>query len=144
MMMKESHLYWLAAGDIFTFALVTIVGFSRHGEVLEGVNSTLSATLLDMMSTFLPLVFAWWMIAPFLGAYDLQRASDPRQLWRPFWAMVLAGPMAAWLRGVWLGRPVILIFVVVIGGVSALALFAWRGLFLFLISIRKRRETSTA
>lgn len=111
----------LAAGDIVTLGLVTVFGFASHGEAeTAGVR---------MLTTFLPLVAAWLLVAPHLEVFEMQRVTDLRQLWRPFWAMVLAGPMAAWLRGVMLNAPILPIFVVVIGGVSAIALLAWRGLF---------------
>jgi hypothetical protein len=59
--------------------------------------------------------------------------------------MVLAGPFAGWLRGLilgWLagaplGQPVQPLFVVILGGVAALALLAWRALYL-LIATRRR------
>jgi hypothetical protein len=44
--------------------------------------------------------------------------------------MILAAPLGAWLRGLWLGSPVLLNFVWVIGGVNALAILVWRSLYL--------------
>ena len=90
-----------------------------------------------MLTTFLPLVLGWGLIAPFLGVYDPVRVADWRQLWRPFWAMVLAGPMVGWLRGVWLGQVILPIFVLVLGGVSALAVLAWRAAFWLVTSRMK-------
>jgi hypothetical protein len=127
--MKRSF-YVLIVGDILTLALVTVYGFANHQEL-----GTAGGRIL---ATFLPLLMSWLFVAPLLGLYDPERAADPRQLWRPFWAMVLAGPMAAWLRGVLLGLmqgvptglPIQPIFVVVISGISALALLAWRALYL--------------
>jgi hypothetical protein len=119
----------LFLGDLLTLALVTVYGFANHQE--------LGAAGGRILATFIPLLVAWLLVAPFLGVYDPDRAADPRQLWRPFWAMVLAGPMAALLRGMMLGlmqgvptgQPIQPIFVVVIGGISALALLAWRALY---------------
>lgn len=121
----------LLAGDLLTLALVTVYGFANHQEL-----STAGGRIL---ATFLPLVLSWLFMSPLSGVYDLERAFDPRQLWRPFWAMVLAGPMAGWLRAMilgWLqgvptGLPILPIFVVVIGGISALALLVWRSIYLF-------------
>ena len=127
--MKNSKIVYLAAGDILALALVTLFGFATHGQA--GVGSA------RLLTTFLPLAVSWLLVAPFLGAYDLQRVSDLRQIWRPFYAMVLAGPMAGWLRGVMLGNaPILPVFVVVLGGISALALLAWRALF-WLLFFRK-------
>jgi hypothetical protein len=126
--MKRANLI-LLAGDFLTLALVTVYGFANHQELNTAGGR--------MLATFIPLVVSWLFMAPLAGLYDLEQALDPRQLWRPFWAMVLAGPMAAWLRGVMLGLmqgvptglPIQPIFVVVIGGISALALLAWRALY---------------
>jgi hypothetical protein len=111
----------LLGGDLLTLGLVTVFGFATHSE-LESAG-------LRMLTTFVPLTAAWLLVAPHLGAFDLNRTASWRELWRPFWAMVLAGPMAAWLRSVWLGTPVIPIFVPVLGGVAALSLLAWRAVF---------------
>jgi hypothetical protein len=116
----------LVAGDIITLALVTVFGFASHGEA--------GTAGLRMLTTFAPLIVAWFFVAPFFGVYESQRAATYRQLWRPFWAMIVAGPMAAWLRSVMLGMtnqnglntPIWPVFVVVLGGVAALAVLAWR------------------
>ena len=118
----------LLAGDVIVLVVVTAVGFASH--------RTLGSAGSRMLSTFVPLVLAWFMVAPFLGAYDPERATDFRQLWRPFWAMVLAGPMAALLRGFWLNSPILPIFVVVLGGISALSILGWRLIFALLAARR--------
>ena len=79
------------------------------------------------------------MVAPFLGAYDLDRVADIRLVWRPFYAMVIAAPLAGWLRGLWLGQPIIPLFVFVLGGISSLAVLAWRAIYCF-IALRKITE----
>jgi asparagine N-glycosylation enzyme membrane subunit Stt3 len=118
----------LLAGDILVLAVVTAVGFASHG--------TLGSAGARMLTTFLPVLAGWFMTAPFLGVYDPQRAADWRQLWRPFWAMLLAGPMAALLRGFWLNSPILPVFVVVLGGISALSILGWR-LIYALLAARK-------
>jgi len=120
----------LIAGDIITLGLVTAYGFTSHNE--------LGSAGWRMLTTFLPLVVAWILVSPHLGVFEAARLSDFRQLWRPFWAMVLAGPLAAWLRGAWLKTSIVPLFVLIISGVSALALLAWRFLF-WLIFIRLRK-----
>lgn len=111
----------LLLGDIVVLAVVTVAGFASHG--------TAGTAGMRMLTTFAPLVAAWCLVAPQLGVFDLSRVGEPRQLWRPFWAMVLAGPLAAFLRGAWLDAPILPLFVVVLGGVSALSLLAWRALY---------------
>ncbi len=118
----------LLIGDLVVLTLVTVVGFASHGEA--------TTAGLRMLTTWFPLTVAWFLIAPFYGVYEPVIASQYRQLWRPLWAMVIAGPMAAWLRSVILGlvnhnglnTPILPIFVVVLGGFSALAILAWRAI----------------
>lgn len=120
---NSKRLFWmLLLGDVLVLFLVTLFGLARHGEM----GSASSRILYNLP----PVLLAWGMIAPFLGAYSLQNAADIKQIWRPFYAMVLAGPMAAFLRAVLLGNaPILPVFVVVIGGISALALLLWRFIF---------------
>lgn len=113
----------LFLGDVLTLALTTLVGFSFHG--------TLSTAGSRILATFLPSLVAWLLVAPLLGSYDLDRSLQLPQLWRPFWAMVLAAPMAALLRGLWLNAPILPAFVIVLGGINALAILVWRGLYCF-------------
>lgn len=127
--MKKQRLLSLICGDVLVLAAVTVTGFATHGEA--------GSAGLRMLTTFVPLLAGWFLIAPFFGVYDLARAGDLRQLWRPFYAMVLGGPFAGWLRGVLLGNaPVLPLFVVVLGGFSALAILAWRALFVLLLARR--------
>jgi hypothetical protein len=123
---------WLVIGDAITLAVVTLYGFAAH--------ATLGTAGARMLTTYLPLLVAWFLIAPHLGVYNLSWAGEFRQLWRPFWAMVLAAPFAAWLRAVLLGTAVLPIFVVVLGGVSALALLGWRFLYWVVLSRVKRTD----
>ncbi len=118
----------LILGDIITLAIVTVIGFASHG--------TAGSAGARMLTTFIPLVVSWFLVAPFLGVYDLDRVKDIKQVWRPFWAMVLAGPFASWMRGAWLNAPVLPLFVVILGGTGALAILAWRVLF-YLVFSRK-------
>lgn len=118
----------LFLGDVIVLGGVTLAGFASHG--------TAGTAGSRMLTTFFPLVIAWGLLAPVLGVYDLRRIVDASQLWRPFWAMVLAAPMAAFLRGAWLRAPIQPVFVIVLGGVSALSLLAWRSLYLLILRWR--------
>lgn len=126
--MKKTAIQVMLAGDTITLLLVTLAGFATHNE--------LGTAGIRILTTFVPWVVAWLLLAPHLQAFDVERASDLKQLWRPFWAMVLAAPLAGLLRGIWLNSPIIPTFVVVLGGVSALALLVWR--FLFWVVIARR------
>jgi hypothetical protein len=129
-MQIRANRYILIAGDIATLAIVTLIGFASHGTAYTAGTR--------MLTTFLPLVVAWLLMAPLLNGYDLGVVHEGRQLWRPFWAMVLAAPMAAWLRGLILSSPISPIFVVILGGVSAVSIFMWRGIF-WLATTRLKR-----
>lgn len=124
--MKPIRLFILLVGDILVLSLITLFGFATHNE--------LGSAGLRMFTTFIPLLAAWLLLSPHLGAFDHSQISDWHQLWRPFWAMVLAAPLAAWMRGAWLNQPILPIFVVVLGGISALGLLFWRGIYWFVSS----------
>ena len=119
---------YLILGDAAVFALVTVIGFLRHGELV--------GSGLRVLTTFLPLCIAWGVAAPWLGAFDLSFSAQVRSLWRPVLAMLLAAPLAGWLRGLWLGEDIPTIFVLVIGAFSALGILIWRSLWLALIRTR--------
>lgn len=120
-MQNQANRFVLIAGDIITLAVVTVIGFASHG--------TANTAGARMLTTFIPLVVAWFLVAPFLNVYKSEYVLDGLQLWRPVWAMVLAAPMAAWLRGVMLSSPVLPIFVVILGGASVAGMLIWRALF---------------
>jgi len=120
----SNHLVLLAAGDAVVLALITLAGFARHGE--------LSTAGLRVFSTFIPLCVAWALVAPWLGVFKANYAADPRQLWRPLLAIFIAAPLAGWLRGFWLGAPVLPDFVLVLAAFSGLGILIWRSLWLLL------------
>jgi hypothetical protein len=115
----------LVIGDAIVLLFVTLIGFSSHDRLSSGIPR--------MLASFVPLLASWALIGVHVGVFDPARVADPKQLWRPFWAMVLAGPFAAWLRAALLGAEGIsTIFVVALGGVSTLSLFVWRSLYVIL------------
>lgn len=119
---KNQEIWILLTGDGITLGLVTLVGFVTHG--------TLGSAGLRIFATFIPLVIGWLAASPFLRLYQEEYVRQPRELWRPLWAMLLAGPLACWLRGALLQTPILPIFVLVITGVGALGLLTWRGIYL--------------
>lgn len=119
----------LLIGDAIVLALVTLYGFKTHG--------TLSTAGAHMLTTFLPWLAAWLLVAPHVGVFHSEYLREPRDLWRPFWAMLLASPLGGLLRAVWLGGTVLPVFVAVFGGISALGILLWRALF-WLFVVRRR------
>jgi hypothetical protein len=112
----------LYLGDAIVLAAITVLGFATHGEASPDF-------LPRMLTTFLPLTAAWLLLAPWFELFDRAVASDLRQLWRPACAMLFAAPLAALLRGLLLGGPILPIFVVVLGATGALGLTVWRWIF---------------
>lgn len=126
--MKRDALIWLAIGDLIALLLLTVVGFASHQE--------LQSAGWRLLTTFLPLCAAWLMSAPILGLYRQEVYSSPNQLWKPIWGMLLAGPLAALLRGLWLSRPVQPVFALVLTAFGMLSIFLWRFIFWVLIARR--------
>lgn len=107
----------LMIGDGLVLLAVTLAGFGNH-------NSSLGSG--RWLATFVPLVVAWALVAPWLGNYQAHTWRVAAQAWRALLAMVLAAPLAAFLRAVTLNSTVIPVFVVALGGVAALSMTAWR------------------
>ena len=128
-MLKQNRV--LIVGDIFAIALVTVIGFATHGE-------TGLSFLPRMLAAFVPLVVAWFLLSPWFELFQETNLSDPRQLWRPVFAMFFAGPFAVLLRGLILNAPVIPIFAVVLSATSAFGMLVWR--VLFFLFIRNRTD----
>jgi hypothetical protein len=117
--------YILVLGDLFSIALITFIGFASHGEA--------GASFLPRMAAaFIPLIIAWFILAPALGLFQEQAVLDTKELWRPVLGMVFAAPFAAVLRGLILNAPIIPIFAVVLSATSAFGMLVWRGMYLFL------------
>ena len=119
----------LILGDTLTLLIVTLIGFATHGE-------TSISFLLRMLTTFIPLLVGWFLLAPWFGLFNSELNSNSKQLWRPAFAMLFAGPLAVVLRGLILNAPIIPIFAVVLSATSALGLMIWRTLYFVLKSQR--------
>lgn len=117
--------YFLILGDILALLLVTMIGFASHGEA--------NASFVPRMAAaFFPLLIAWFLLAPFLELFRPEITSNSKQLWRPAFTMIFAGPLAAVLRGLILNAPIIPSFAVVLSLTSAFGLLVWRTIFLFM------------
>jgi len=115
----------LIAGDILAIAIVTIIGFATHGEADMSF-------LPRMLAAFIPVTVAWFILAPWFGLFKQEITTNPKRLWRPVLAMLLAGPFAVVLRGLILNAPIIPIFAVVLSATSAFGMFVWRGIYVLL------------
>jgi hypothetical protein len=120
-MMKSKLI--LVLGDLLAIAVLTVIGFATHRE-------TDLAFLPRMAALYFPLSVSWFLLAPALGLFQREIISNPKQLWRPALAALFAACLAAVLRGFLLHAPIIAIFAIVLGLVSALGMVVWRGLYL--------------
>ncbi len=116
----------LILGDLLAMAVVTLIGFATHG------TAELSF-LPRIAAVFFPLSVSWFLLASPLGLFKQEIVSNPRELWRPAFAMLFAAPFAAVLRGLILAAPIPPVFVVVFATTSAFGMFLRRGLRLLLI-----------
>ncbi|MFO7586363.1 MAG: DUF3054 domain-containing protein [Anaerolineales bacterium] len=115
----------LILGDVFSLALVTVIGFATHGQ-------TDLALLPRMMTTFLPLLAGWFLLAPFLNLFNPETTQNPRQLWRPVYVVVLTAPLMAVLRAVMLNGIALPLFVLIMAASTALGMLLWRIIFIFI------------
>ena len=115
----------LVVGDFLSLMILTLIGFSSHNELELGVAR--------MLATFVPMVAAWLCVAGPTGLLNPAQPHGFRPLWRVGWAMLLVGPLAAVLRGFWLGSPVVPVFAAVLSGMGALVMLIWRMIYTVLI-----------
>jgi hypothetical protein len=116
--------YILILGDLLAVAIVTVIGFVSHRE-------TDLSFLPRMAAVFFPLIISWFLLAPALGLFQREITFHPKQLWRPAFAALFAGPLAAVLRGFLLNAPVIPLFAAILSGTFALGMVIWRALYFF-------------
>lgn len=121
----------LILGDIIALAIITIIGFASHGE-------TTISFVPRMLTTFIPLVVGWFLIAPWLGLFNTQITSNSKQLWRPPLAMLLAAPMTTILRATLLNAVALPLFTFILGGSAALGMLIWRGVYLWFRKVNER------
>lgn len=122
-LMNQQKIF-LIFGDILVIAVIAIIGFASHG--------TLGSSGMRMLATLVPFLAAWFASAIPLKALDPQLIQG-KGIWRPLWAVILAAPLGAWLRGIWLQMPVLTTFVLVMIAFLLLGMFLWRLLYNFLI-----------
>ena len=110
----------LIGGDILALGIITVIGFASHGK-------TEFSFIPRMFTTFIPLVVSWFLIAPWLGLFNEKTTSESKQLWRSPLAMLLAAPMASFLRAAFLNSVALPLFTLILGGSAAIGMFIWRG-----------------
>lgn len=88
----------LVVGDIIVFIVFAAIGRRSHSE---------SGDILGPVITALPFEAAWFLVAPFVGAFKrgLERNTGKFVL-RTFLAWLVAWPVAMLLRGVFVDKAV--------------------------------------
>ncbi|MGA7192384.1 MAG: DUF3054 family protein [Anaerolineales bacterium] len=134
----------LILGDTLTLLIITLIGFATHGETSISFSPR-------MLTTFIPLLIAWFLLAPWFGLFNPAPTLPPPNTfgiwgrWREATegvikvgvAMLFAGPLAVVLRGLILNAPIIPIFAVVLSAASAFGMIIWRALY----SVLNRKKT---
>jgi flagellar biosynthesis protein FliQ len=120
----QKSIWTLIVGDVIALAVIIVIGFASHGE-------TAISFVPRMLTTFIPLVVSWFLIAPWLGLFNAQITSNPKKLWRSPLAMLLAAPMTAILRAAMLNTVALPLFMLILGGSAALGMLVWRSLYLW-------------
>lgn len=115
-----NKLFALVIGDSIIMGVITIIGFISHGELD-------TASLPRMLATFLPLLASWFLTAPWLGLFDLQKRQSS-YLWRVPFTMLLAAPLTAILRAAALDTTALPLFTLILGGSSTIGILIWRTL----------------
>jgi len=115
----------LILGDALTLLIITLIGFATHSET--GISC-----FPRMLTTYIPLLIGWFLLAPWFGLFDPEINSRLNQFWRPALTMLYAGPLAVVLRGLILNASIIPIFAVVLSLTSALGMMMWRTLYFLL------------
>lgn len=84
----------LVLGDIVVFLVFAAIGRRSHGE-----EAGLSA-VLQVVTTAVPFLLGWFLVAPFIGAFRRDIMADPLKMARrTALAWLAAWPVAMLLRG---------------------------------------------
>jgi len=113
----RNQLAVLISVDTLMLLVVTWAGFASHSRGLADGR---------WLSTFIPLVFSWFVAAPWLGLFQAGVADRLAEFWRPMVAGLLAAPLAVLLRAFWLQQTVIPVFGLVMIAMTAASMTVWR------------------
>ena len=124
----------LVIGDALAFLIFAAIGRGSHGE------ATGLAAIPQIALTAVPFAAAWFIVAPFAGAYRRELTAQPRKMAiRTILAWVLSWPVAMALRGIFVDHAVPPIsFALITLIFNTFILLIWRWPYAFNNSIKKR------
>jgi hypothetical protein len=114
----------LLVDDAFAIFAVTFIGLSFHQ--MDGM------WLERMPYTFIPYFVTWVIAAAGLQLYSNAVATQPSQLWRVLVGAAIAALPASALRSLWLGTPLVPMFVLIMGVTVAVGLLLTRSIYAFI------------
>lgn len=110
--------------DLFVIISLTLIGFISHGTLGQG--------LWHVLSTLVPIVLGWWLSSWLTQLYQIEKGNLWDMVIKPLLVVVLAYPLALWVRALISKSVVIPVFVLVMIGVTWGGLLIWRlGLWLW-------------
>ena len=123
----------LVVGDALAFLVFAAIGRSSHGEA-AGL-----AAIPQIVLTAVPFAAAWFIVAPFAGAYRQELTAQPRKMAiRTVLAWILSWPVAMALRGIFVDHAVPPIsFALITLIFNTFILLIWRWPFALNNSIKK-------
>ncbi len=123
----------LVIGDALAFLVFAAIGRSSHGE------ATGLAAIPQIALTAAPFAAAWFIVAPFAGAYRRELTAQPRKMAiRTVLAWLLSWPVAIALRGIFVDHAVPPIsFALITLIFNTFILLIWRWPFALNNSIKK-------
>lgn len=128
----------LIVGDVLVFLIFAITGRQSHNEAI-GLDA-----FLQILVTAAPFALAWFVVAPFLGAYKRGLEIQPRKMaLYTLRSWVVAWPLGIILRAFIENHLSAWTFWVVSLIAVSVLLLAWRWPFALSGSMRARRNQST-
>ena len=113
----------LVVGDALAFLVFAAIGRGSHGE------ATGLAAIPQIALTAAPFAAAWFIVAPFAGAYRRELTAQPRKMAiRTILAWVLSWPVAMALRGIFVDHavpPISFALITLIFNTFILLLWRW-------------------
>lgn len=112
----------LLLGDSGTIIIIVLLGGLFHKTITYNYSS--------IFITSISWIIGWISLASISRLYNHEYVIKIESVWFSVWVMILASPIAGLIRGVILEKPIIPVFVGVLGGVLAISMFFWRLLYM--------------